>query len=239
MKKALSLLMALVMCLSLGACSNTATNRKAAFADSQEAFYYITEAYIAVNEFSQDIYEAWRLGVNNRSSYDSDSEFSDFADEMNIDQIYIEQAVANLRGNEKFEYGDWSYLPYLYNNSYFSAWVSVISEAYKCSGYADQIKEKLENAKDLMKKLSDAYSDYEHYPSLKKYFTNTIAFFDFCCDPEGSFEQVVDTFNAYRNNAREYFFDLNYVFSDSVGGMSDYEQNTEDASVTEDVDTSF
>ena len=77
-------------------------------------------------------------------------------------------------------------------------------------------------AKELMKQLGDQYSDYEHYPSLKKYFTNTLAFFDFCCNPEGSFEQIVSTFNNYRNNAREYFFDLNYVFGDSIGGMDDY-----------------
>ena len=189
------------------------------FNDSKAAFDYVTSAYTATNEFSKDIYEAWRLGVNSRKDYDNNSEFDEFADEMHIEQEYIEQAVANLLFKETFEYGDWEKLPYMFNGSYFSAWVSAISEAYKCSGKADEIRDELTAAKDLMKQLGDEYSDYEHYPSLKKFFTNTIAFFDFCCNPEGSFEQVVSTFNEYRNNAREYFFDINYVFGDSIGGM--------------------
>lgn len=219
MKRALSLILVFALCLCFCACGGS---NKDAFSKSQKAFEYVTKAYLATNEFSSDIYEAWYLGVNSRSNYDQDSELSSFASEMSIDLKYIKQAVANLLYKTEYEYGDWSTLPYFYNNSYFSAWIDVISEAYKCSGKADEISNDLKAAKDLMKELSDTYSDYVHYPSLKKYFTNTLAFFDFCCNPEGSFEQVKTTFNNYRNTAREYFFDLNYVFGDSIGGMSEY-----------------
>ena len=229
MKKSVSLILVLALCLSLCAC--VGGNSKKAFDDSQSAFIHITEAYLATNEFSQDVYEAWFQGVNNRTKFDSDSELSAFAKEMHIDEENIKQAVANLMGKESFEYGDWSKLPYRYNNtSYFSAWIDVISEAYECSGKADAIREELLAAKELMKGLSEKYADYEHYPVLKEYFTNTLAFFDFCCNPEGSFEQVKDTFNSYRNTAREYFFDLNYVFGDSIGGMDEYiNKNTTEA----------
>ena len=232
MKRILSLILIVALCLSLSACGSqgiSASEKENAFAKSKEAFDHIITAYIAANEFSQDIYEAWFQGVNNSKDFDQDSEMAAFADEMHIELIYIEQAVANLLGAESYSNGDWSLLPYLYNNSHFSAWVSVISEAYKCSGKADLIKEDLNAAKDLMKQLSDAYSDYEHYPTLKEFFTNTLAFFDFCCNPEGSFEQVKDTFNNYRNNAREYFFDLNYVFGDSIGGMDEYTEDAEES----------
>lgn len=222
MKRTIALILAAVMLLSLAACGSSNNVSKEAFEDSREAFRAITNAYLATNRYSQDIYEAWRLGVNSRKSYDNENELDDFADEMHIDEIYIKQAIANLRFKDSYEHGDWERLPYLYNGSYFSAWVSVISEAYVCSGDVDEISEYLNTAKALMKRLSDEYSDYEHYPVLKEYFTNTLAFFDFCQNPEGSFEQVVETFNAYRNNAREYFFDLNYVFCDSIGGMKDF-----------------
>ena len=221
MKKILALILVLALCLSLCACFNTG-NPKKAFDNSKEAFDHITLAYIATNEFSHDIYEARFQGINNRSDYDDESEMAAFASEVSIELEYIEQAVANLLEKDHYEYGDWTFLPFLYGGSYMSAWVSVISEAYKCSGKAAEIEEHLNAAKELMKQLGDQYSDYEHYPSLKKYFTNTLAFFDFCCNPEGSFEQIVSTFNNYRNNAREYFFDLNYVFGDSIGGMDDY-----------------
>ena len=209
MKKIIALILAVTMLLSLAACSGNSNVSKKAFESSKEAFRLITNAYLATNEYSQDIYEAWRLGVNSRKDYDDESDLDDFADEMHIEEIYIKQAIANLLFKDSYEYGDWELLPYMYNGSYFSAWVSVISEAYVCSGDVEEISEQLNSAKALMKQLSSDYSDYEHYPVLKEYFTNTLAYFDFCQHPEGSFEQVVETFNSYRNNAREYFFDLN------------------------------
>jgi hypothetical protein len=231
MKKIIAMLLAAAMLLSLAACGNGSSKiSEEAFENSREAFRLVTNAYLNTNEYSQDIYEAWRLGVNNRKAYDEDKELDDFIDEMHIDGIYIKQAIAKLLYKESYEYGDWKLLPYAYNGSYFSAWVSVISEAYVCSGDVEKISEQLNSAKALMKDLGDEYSDYEHYPSLKKYFTNTLAFFDFCQNPEGSFEQVVETFNTYRNNAREYFFDLNYVFGDSIGGMDDFVSEGKDSS---------
>lgn len=65
-----------------------------------------------------------------------------------------------------------------------------------------------------MKKMSEKYSDYEHYPSLKKYYTETKSYFDFCKAPTGSFEQVKTTINDYRNDIREYVSDLDYIFED-------------------------
>lgn len=232
MKKMIALILAAVMLLSMAACGSGDVSKKA-FEDSKEAFRLVTNAYLGTNEYSQDIYEAWRLGVNSRKDYDDEKNLSDFADEMHIEEIYIKQAIAKLLFKEEYEYGDWELLPYMFNGSYFSAWVSVISEAYVCSGDVAEISGQLNEAKNLMKRLGSDYADYEHYPVLKEYFTNTLAFFDFCQNPEGTFDQVVETFNAYRNNAREYFFDLNYVFCDSIGGMEDFvadnKENAEDA----------
>ena len=227
MKKIISLFLALVMCLSLCACGGNSI--KKAFNESKEAFEYVTTAYIATNEFSQDIYEAWYLGINDKYTYNDESELASFAGQMNIELEHIRQAIANLCGKDKYSYSDklWESLYKEYNYSHFSAWVAVISEAYKCSGKATEISKELCNAKDLMKGLSDNYSDYEHYPALKEYFTTTIAFYDFCCNPEGSFEQVVETFNNYRNNARESFFDLNYIFNNSIGGMDKHTKSEE------------
>ena len=217
MKRVIAFFAAVLMLVSLTACGG-GTNPKDAFTISQQAFEKVNEAYMKVNVFSQDIYEAWRLGVNNSRN---GCTFSSFVVEMNIEQEYIEEAVAKLSGKEFYSSADWSSLYKSFNNSYFSAYVTVISEAYACSGDVEEITATLLEAKTLMKQLSDAYSDYEHYPALKSYFTNTLAFFDFCNHPEGSFEQVVETFNSYRNVARECFFELNYIFSDDIGGMKD------------------
>lgn len=235
MKKWIAIILALAMVLSMAACGSedSTAKRKEAFEASKVAFDKVNEAYVMVNEYSQDIYEAWRLGVNKKSDYDDDYEFSDFVDELHIEQVYVEQAVAKLLDKDTFAYGDWETLQWFYSN-FFSACVSAVSEAYVCSGAVDEISELLIDAKTNMKQLSDEYSDYEHYPALKSYFTNTLAFFDFCQNPEGSFEQVIETFNTYRNNAREYFFELNYVFEDSIGGMDEI---LEDAESTEETVT--
>ena len=37
----------------------------------------------------------------------------------------------------------------------------------------------LDNIYTNMKELSEEYSDYEHYPNLKGYYTTTSSFFDF------------------------------------------------------------
>ena len=92
--------------------------------------------------------------------------------------------------------------------------VDAICCAYIMNGNADEAQAALDAAKTQMKELSQEYSDYEHYPNLKGYYTTTSSFFDFCLNPSGSFEQVKDTINDYRNDAREYISDLDYIFED-------------------------
>ncbi len=212
MKKVLSLLLAVLICVSLCSCT--------AFKDSSSAFEDIKQAYNMTNDYSMCVYEAWRLGVYDSSSYDSDYYLDDLAEELNVTDEEIEKAVASLMGKTEYEYGDWSDFCSLYDDD-FSAFVDLASEIYKTNGKVKKITKLLESAKEKMQDISGKHSDYEHYPTLKKFFTNTIAFFDFCKNPEGSFEQVVETFNSYRNNAREYFFDLNYIFGDSINGMEE------------------
>ncbi|MBO5868168.1 MAG: hypothetical protein J6Q54_04595 [Oscillospiraceae bacterium] len=233
MKKVFAIVLVLSLCLGLAACGN---NTKA-FAESKAAYEKINEAYEMVNRFSQDVYEAWNMGINDKSTidgkkdssssyyyssgYDDEASLKALADELYLTYDELTAAVAYLLGKDTYnpgsssEMGDWYLLHSVgYSTSFFSACVDLVSTAYKLNGKADQIKSLLESAKNDMKQLGDKYSDYEHYPSLKKYFTNTTAFFGFCLEPEGSFNQVVDTFNAYRNNARSYYYDLNYVFED-------------------------
>ena len=65
-----------------------------------------------------------------------------------------------------------------------------------------------------MKELSESYSDYEHYPALKGYYTTTSSFFDFCQNPTGSFEQLKTTVEDYKTTARDFNADLDYIFED-------------------------
>lgn len=119
-----------------------------------------------------------------------------------------------LSEEEKDDFRNKSTLMFkLYEDDLFVVCTSAVIEAYNMNGKADQAKAALDEAKAIMKELSEKYSDYEHYPSLKGYYTTTSSYFDFCENPAGSFDQLESTNNEYRNEARDYIADLDYIFN--------------------------
>lgn len=231
MKKYFAMILVAAICLSLCACGG----RNRAYDDSKVAFEKIHEAYTLVETFGSDLYEAWRLGINEldeitgkggyyTTTYDYEAGLAYFCGELDIDESWIAHGIASLYYGEDYETSidvtDKAAVAKVYKtmmtnaDSQFSTCVHIVTEAYDVSGKTQEIEELLDEAKVLMKDMSNKHSDYEHYPNLKGYFTNTLAFFDFCQNPIGSFEQVVETINNYRNEAREYYFDLNYIFED-------------------------
>lgn len=212
MKKIFALLAICLLLCSLFGCaaSGTAANEAStpsnpAYETAKEAFDKVDEAYTKTEQFGEDLYEAWRMGI-----YDKDEvSISYLAKNLSLSEDEIKAAIAGL-GYEGFED-----LYFTANkDSLFSACVWMVSKAYELNGTVDSITELLNDAKALMKEMSNQYSDYEHYPNLKSYYTTTNAFFEFCQNPTGSFEQVKDTINNYRNEARSYRNDIAYIFED-------------------------
>ena len=209
-------------------------NTEQAYKNAKEAYGDINEAYKKVNDFSHDIYIAWYKGINNESkltpsSY-SNSRYDNYwleclkylCKNMKISYKDISQGVLyayygedNYKSKNKDSNIATAYkniiTAYKDEDSLFSACVNIVTSTYKVMGYTDTIKTLLSDAKKTMKQMSKEYSDYIHYSDLKDYLTLTLSFFDFCSKPEGSFEQVVETFNAYRNDRRTYYFSLEYI----------------------------
>ncbi len=219
MKKIFCLLLALVMCMSLVACGNKA------FDKSKEAYGEISKAYTIADQMGTDIYEAWRMGI-----YDDDEILDDgasyLAKELSLSEEEIIEGIVytymSMTSDTTYEEADEktkeegrkfadSYFTVM-EDDLFTACVMAVSNAYKANGKVSEAQTALDNAKALMQEMSKKYSDYEHYPNLKEYFTNTSSLFDFCQNPDGSFEQVKDTINDYRNEARDYKSDLDYIF---------------------------
>jgi hypothetical protein len=218
MKKATALLLALVLALTFTACGGgqlsptpateaTLSKSEKAFNASSEAFGIVDEAYQLTEQFGEDIYEAWRIGINDKDKVS----ISYFAKELNLTEADITAAIDDLGGAGT---GDYYFTYYKSQDNLFSACVWMVSKAYELNGTTQKIENDLSRAKSLMKDMSAQYSDYEHYPNLKGYYTTTNAFFEFCKDPTGSFNQVVDTINGYRNDARKYRNELAYIFDD-------------------------
>ena len=223
MKKTISLLMALVLCLSLCACGNS---DKKAFEASKAAYDNIDIAYEITEQFGSDLYEAWRLGI-----YDDEEILDDGAEHLaselslNADEIRagVAYTVAAMIGKDWGEMSEEDKNKYINNadstfsvmeDDLFSFCVMAVTGAYTVNGKVEEAQSALDAAKAQMKELSAEYSDYEHYPNLKGYYTTTSSFFEFCNNPTGSFEQVKETINDYKNEARDYISDLDYIFED-------------------------
>lgn len=223
MKKLVSLLLVLSLSLSLCACGGD----KKAFEASKAAYDSVDIAYDIAEQFGTDIYEAWRLGI-----YDDDeilkngiehldSELSLNEDELREGVAYV--MAVNIAGEDWSELSDEDKKTFSENadlvfsimeDDLFSFCVMVVTGAYTANGKVAEAQTALDEAKAQMKELSEKYSDYEHYPNLKGYYTTTSSFFDFCQNPTGSFEQVKDTINDYKNEARDYISDLDYIFEE-------------------------
>lgn len=223
MKKLTAILLVLAMCVAMTACGG---GNKKAFEASKVAYDNIDIAYEITAQFGSDLYEAWRLGI-----YDDDEILEDgvayLATELSLSEEELKEGVGYVMAKIAGE--DWSEMSDEYKTTItentgilfkmmeddlFSFCVMVVTGAYTVNGKVEEAQNALDAAKAQMKELSENYSDYEHYPNLKGYYTTTSSFFDFCQNPTGSFEQVKDTINNYKNKARDYISDLDYIFEE-------------------------
>ena len=119
-----------------------------------------------------------------------------------------------LTEEEKSEYCDSWNLAALFTDSLFSLCVQTVMSAYAVKGDVAIAQNALDEAKTMMRELSEKYSDYEHYPNLKGYYTTTSSFFTYCQSPTGNFEAMNTTITNYKNEARDYISDLDCIFED-------------------------
>ena len=224
MKKALSFVLAAVMLLSFSACGGG--KNKKAFEMSKAAYNNVNSAYEITEELGSDVYEAWRLGITEKSNIAMGG-CTYLAGKLHISKDEIVTGVAytmakrsglnwdELSKEEKKTYSSNADSAFLRcGDSMFSWCVSVVVNAYIANGEVKKAQGYLTEAKEQMKELSEKYSDYEYYPALKGYFTTTSSFFEFCQDPTGSFNQLKTTMEDYETTARNYRADLDYIFED-------------------------
>ncbi len=219
MNKKVIFISILILCLvSMTGCGKGKI--KEAFDISKVAYDNVNDAYALTEVFASDIYEAWRLGIYEKEKVDL--EF--LARKLKLRESELEAGVVyalaiesgldpeNLSNEDKTTLEDYVDLYFYGRESKFSACVNAVVGAYKANGKLSKAKKAMDDSKTNMKKLSEEYSDYEHYPKLKEFFTTEKAFLEFCENPTGSFEQVTTTINDYKNDVRECKSDLDFIF---------------------------
>ena len=198
---------------------------------SKAAYQNINSAYDIVHEFGSDLYNAWYLVSYQSKSLINTNTAKVIASEVQyLNEEEIQKGLAFVLAKNKYK-EDWYELSEEKKNSYIelaanyegddffdqtnclfiTTW-SVI-RAYEVNGQTEEAQEYLNNAQTYMRELSEKYSDYEHYPNLKGFFTMAGSYLDVCCDSELSFTQFKDVKNQYEKEARDYINDLDFIFA--------------------------
>lgn len=223
MKKWSALLLALIMAFSLCSCGKN----KEALKVSEAAYTNISDAYELIEKFSSDVYAAWRAGIYDENELTSGDGVKYLASRLNLTEDELCDGTACLM--MKMNGMDWNtlaeeekdltreiarYAFVLYSDDLFSFCVNAVETAYELSGRFDTIQTLLNDGKTQLKTLSEKYSDYEHYSSIKGYYTSVCSFFEFCKETDCNFKQLQDTINDYRSEIRDYKSNLDYIFEE-------------------------
>ena len=207
---------------------------------SKTVYTNVCEAYEMTDAFASDIYEGWRIGATEENAlFNSDNCAEYLTRKMKLSEDEFRDGIAHRLITTKskidgvrIEY-DWetateedkAYLrsiDYAFlmsckndpNKNVFDGILGAVRSAYIVKGTTEETKVLLEEAKVLMREMSEAYSDYEHYPNLKEFYAKTNSIFEFCMSPTGTFEQVKITIRDYRNAIRDYKSDLDFIFGE-------------------------
>ena len=197
---------------------------------SKAAYKNINSAYEITHKFGSDLYEAWYLVSYQGQKLQKSNTVKYLAQEVQyLSEEELQKGLAFVLAKNK--YGeDWYELTEEQKNHYIELAVNYegddffnqtnclfittwsVIRAYEVNGKTEEAQAYLESAQTYMKELSVKYSDYEHYPNLKGFYTMVGSYLDVCCDSELSFTQYKDVKNQYEKEARDYINDLDFIF---------------------------
>ena len=198
---AIALMSAVILFVAVSCGSYEGSNKtKGAFEMSKEAYDAISVAYETADNMASDIYEAWRQSI-----YEGDDlTIWGLSSKTYISYDDLEAGINSYLKDTWLEKYSSDIGRIADMDSGFSYIINMVIEGYELNGNLENAKVSIDNAKSIMKEMSAEYSDYEHYPALKGYFTSVNSLLSWCESPEGSFEQAKTTINDYRNEIRDF-----------------------------------
>lgn len=202
------------------------------FEVSKAAYQNIKSAYDIIHKFGSDLYEAWYLVPYQNQKLTNSNTVKVLAAEVQyLSEEELQMGLAFVLAKNK--YGeDWYSLSEEEKDNYIemagnyegddffnqtnclfiTTWTVI--RAFELNGKTAEAQKYLDSAQIYMRELSAKYSDYEHYPNLKEFFTTAGSYFDVCCDSGMSFEQFKDVKSEYEKEARDYINDLDFIFGE-------------------------
>lgn len=204
---------------------------KYAFDSAKTAYENLLQAIDITDDWIDDVYNAWQKSILEKEkiseqgmdylalylNLSADDLFYGF---LRADKLGASVDYASLTDEEK-EYWDdpenrelaESVLSVLdmFGLDLSGICVSSVSFGYDINGSSAKVQSAIDIAKTEMKRQSEEFTDYEHYPKLKELYTEVTSRFEFCKEPTGSFDQLTTTHSEYSNNIRSLCSDLDYL----------------------------
>ena len=185
--------------------------KESEFEAANDAYNYLTETHDLCVDVMDSIYGAWYFAIYKADDYSStQSCFNAFCSEANLDYNDALDALNSVL--QSMGYSNPTGIQQLAGLRTFSVTVEVVERVYQNNGVYNQIDNNLSNAKSSLKSVTNSYSDYTGYPTLKSYYSEASAYAEFCESPTGSFGQLKTTIDTYETNLRNYKNDLSFIF---------------------------
>ena len=179
------------------------------FEDEKAAAIYenAKAAYDKLNQASaicisgmDDVYNAWYFGIYEADDTTSSTVVDQLAKKLTFTETQLNNTI-NKWGISKYDLTqDWEKCLTL---EYF---------AHYDAGTYTKLQTLLSEAQKILQELTNTYSDYTFYPSLKEYYSVLSSYADFFENPSGSFKQLADTVIDYENKIRTYQTDIGFLF---------------------------
>jgi len=198
-----------------GACTycNQADPKESEFAAANTAYSHLIQAHEVCSTAMGTIYNAWYFGIYEGNDYSAsriNSCMSSFASEIGVDTELVKRTVTTMLQDMGMS-DPTDFQKYVLFSS-FDLTIAIAQEILQSEGIYDIIDTHLAEAKDALKSVTNAYSDYTGYPALKSYYSEISAYLEFCKSPSGSFSQLSGTIDKYETNLRNYKNDLGFIF---------------------------
>lgn len=175
------------------------------------AFLDINQAAQATGQIADTIYQAWYFAIYESKDYtDYSSLLTRYCRKTGLGSNDVTSAVDALLSTMGYEPGNDLHRCVLLRTN--SGAVDVVISIYTAKGWFDSIGDSLESAQENISSLSKDYDEYTDRETLRLYYSEAWAYYNFVLSPTGSFSTLENTINTYENNLRKYNNQLAFTY---------------------------
>ena len=234
MKRILSLLLALALCLPLCACGNQ--KEAEAAQKAKEAYDFLVEAYTKTDEIGDAIYGVWALNVKSAAKIKT-APLGTLLPSTTLSKEELKLGIVCATGEVAAKDQTKDEILSLFRNATEEEMNGVndikdedlgvlfavvsdmpqfcvlcVQDAYYLNGGVESAQTALESAKAAIKEIEAMNVEPEGMEALKNIYVATSAYLDFCLNVKGSLLQTSDTINEYRTTVKTAMSELDLIY---------------------------